>query len=164
MKKHFLAVFFAVFLILPTAGHAQQYHPPQTDAEQALANLFEMEVGERNFLSTALNDFDPSYNPIKAQQYAPLFTSTFASNYRAESWEQYQDCAGSQSGLCFAPRILSCSMNLPVNKPLRTISDDGHIAQIAYSWEGEKDTGQYTMVNENGHWKLDNFSCLPSTP
>jgi hypothetical protein len=165
MKKHVLMPLFALLLTLAFHGAAYAeeiyYHPPLTPAEHALSKLFDIAAKEKGFLSATLNNFAPNYDPIKARQYTPLFTPALVAKYRAESLKLYRECAG-RIRLCFEPPVLSCSMNSPEIVSFRTLSENGRIAIVAYSLHGKKDGAQYKMVNQNGKWKLDDFSCLIS--
>lgn len=146
MKKHFLAVFFAVFLILPTAAHAQQYHPPQTPAEQALDRAFHLE------------------NSANAAQLAGVFTPQLTNAIANTDQEKVQkNCNGdrTKAGVCGIDYdVLLCAQSNPQAFLYRTINDNGQEAVIAYAWpDSTTDTGVYRLLNESGEWKIDGIDC-----
>lgn len=162
MKKHFLAVFFTVFLILPTAGYAQQYHPPQTPAEQALDNVLRTDVSATS-LFEILNANRPGYSADTAAQYAGLFTPQLVTAVTNADLQRAQsNCGGDYTrgicGLNYDP--LLCALNHPDALQYRTISADAQQALIAYSWDQDTaDTAIYRVVNSNGVWQIDGIDC-----
>jgi hypothetical protein len=143
MKACCLIAFFAVFLILPAAGHAQlayklsqrQYHPPQTPAEQALDSVFHLE------------------NSADTAQLAGFFTPQLT-NAIANA-DQGRD---QESGISYD--VLLCGQNNPQIFLYQTISDDGQTALIAYNWPGSStDISVYRLLNENGKWNIDGINC-----
>ena len=153
MKKRFLAVFFAVFLILPTAGHAQlayklslrQYHPPQTPAEQALDSVFHLENSTN---TTQLTGF-----------FTPQLTNAIA---HADQGRARENCSEDQTkGVCgINYDVLLCAHDTPQIFLYQTMSDDGQTSLIAYAWPGSStDIGVYRLLNESGKWEIDGIDC-----
>lgn len=145
------------------------FHPPQTEAEKALNNIFERDrTGDLNMYAYILGR--PDYKPEDDPGYNKLMTSSFIQATREKERQLVRDnCAGEYR----EGETCGIDIHLPVcgqdmtdlGFAFQTTHETPTESYIRYVWlEHLKDAEPYgkpdiKMIKSNDRWLLDGLDC-----
>lgn len=140
------------------------FHPPETEAERAIAKILELNSSET--YSTSLDYYLIGYrhSPNDAY-YATLITKSLRDAViKAEQAELDENCGGKfiDGELCGMDiNPVNCSNDMLDAYFYRTERQTDDEAIVSYKWPGELNdsAATYRLRKIAGHWMLDAISC-----
>lgn len=170
LKAPYIAL--AALLIMSSASlaeHTTGYHRPQTEAENALEKILQLNNNKERDLYNIIFNY-PTRNKEYEENTRGLFTENFLQKAEKKEKELIRKSCGNvvpaDGQPCDAIRSINpiaCAQDILETYYYQTIYHDDALAIVRYGWP--TDNGNYTAGPEykflfiNGLWKMDEATC-----
>jgi hypothetical protein len=162
-----MKLWFLGFLLLAHPAFAEEapFHPPQTGAEKALNEIFQL-YGKDSDLGGYISGY-PWYKHDKDEKFSLLVSKDFVEKSTKEEKRLIAESCGGKYPANGLPcdmlggtHPIYCAQDRPDVFFYRTIRSSENEALVTYAWaEDETDGPAYLLVREKDGWKLDAVYC-----